>query len=585
MKEDEALSSSPLANAFRVLRQHGIWRQVPLVLALLLSSSLEGLGIGTLLPVLKTVLTSTAHTPTQIEGIIFGTLDFLHLPTSFGSLVLVFAVCMVGRAMISKQIARYMGRMVAKIATELRQEVLDRVLAARWSYFTVNPIGKFLSALNVEANWASYVYRTSLNVLSNFIRAGIYCLIGLLIDWRAALIALAMGVGLGLVNRYYTRMARRAGRNQQVAMRGLVTEFGDVITSFKPLKAMFRHEALIKGLTKEARRVRRAMYDIVVSQQLANAVPDLLITIVLVAAIYIYHLLGLKLEVIGVSGLLILRLMNSVSAVQRALQETATCESYYWALQSTIREAREAEESFPGRETPKLSDAIRFEKVSFSYGEKPVLNDVSLEIPAGRVTTLVGESGSGKTTIADLLLGLFTIDAGSLTLDGRPLREIDLKQWRSMVGYVPQEILLFNGSIIENVALGDPAISEADVRRALEDAGALGFVEALPDGVRAPVGERGALLSGGQRQRIALARALVHRPALLILDEATSALDPQTEAEICEAVRRQAGQMTVLAITHQPGWVEIADRVYRVVNGKVEPAERSDFTQVAAASH
>jgi ATP-binding cassette subfamily C protein len=142
-----------------------------------------------------------------------------------------------------------------------------------------------------------------------------------------------------------------------------------------------------------------------------------------------------------------------------------------------------------------------------------------------------------------------------------------------MVGYVPQEVLLFNGTIFDNIALGDPAITEADVKAALEDAGAQGFVEALPDGLNAPVGERGAMLSGGQRQRIALARALVHRPALLILDEATSALDPETEKEICQTVRRQAGKLTVLAITHQPAWVTIADRVYRVVEGAVEATD------------
>jgi ATP-binding cassette subfamily C protein len=204
---------------------------------------------------------------------------------------------------------------------------------------------------------------------------------------------------------------------------------------------------------------------------------------------------------------------------------------------------------------------------------KPVLKDVSLEIPAGRITTLIGESGSGKTTIADLLLGLFLVDSGRITLDGVPLDQIDLLRWRSMVGYVPQEVLLFNSTVFDNVALGDPGISEADVRAALEDAGCMGFVNELPEGLKAPVGERGAMLSGGQRQRIALARALVHRPALLILDEATSALDPETEAEICQTVRRQAGKLTVLAITHQPAWVTIADRVYRVIEGSVETSD------------
>jgi ATP-binding cassette subfamily C protein len=473
--------------------------------------------------------------------------------------------------------------MVAEIASELRNQVIDRLLQARWSYFTVNPIGRFVAAVSIEAIWGAYVYRTSLNVLAALIRALIYCAIGLIIDWRAAIVAIVLGVGLGLVNRYFTRAGRRAGRNQQLAMRGLLSDFGDVITGFKPLKAMSRHETLIKGLAKETKVIRRSMYDLVFYQQLANAFPDLMINLIMVAAAYVcFRILGLDLSAMLVSGVIVLRLMANVSTVQRAIQETASSESFYWSLQSTINEAREAAETFAGKAAPTLNDACRFDAVTFSYGVKPVLKDVSLEIPAGRITTLIGESGSGKTTIADLLLGLFVVDSGRITLDGMPLDEIDLLRWRSMVGYVPQEVLLFNATVYDNIALGDPGISEADVRAALEDAGAIGFVDALPAGIHSPVGESGAMLSGGQRQRIALARALVHRPVLLILDEATSALDPETEAEICQTVQRQAGKLTVLAITHQPAWVTIADRVYRVVEGSVETTDGAAFMPTLA---
>lgn len=579
MTEDELLGSSALANAFRVLRKHGLWRQIPLSLALVLSGFIEGLGITTLLPILRVIDDPTPGELDRPEQIVFSVLDFLHLPHTLGALVLIFSLCMLVRAVISQQTSRFIGRMVAEIASELRNEVLDRLLQARWSYFTVNPIGRFTSAVSVEAIWGAYVYRTSLTVLAALIRAVIYCAIGLLIDWRAAIVAMVLGIGLGLINRHFTRAGRRAGRNQQLAMRGLLSDFTDVITGFKPLKAMSRHETLIKGLTKETKIIRRSMYDLVVYQQLANALPDLLINLVLVTAAYVcFRILGLDLSAMLVSGVIVLRLMTNVSTVQRAIQETASSESYYWSLQATINEAREAAETFTGTRIPTLKDACRFDCVTFSYGVKPVLKDVSLEIPAGRITTLIGESGSGKTTIADLLLGLFLVDSGRVTLDGVPLGEIDLLRWRSMVGYVPQEVLLFNGTVFDNVALGDPAITEDDVRSALEDAGALAFVNALPEGIRVQVGERGAMLSGGQRQRIALARALVHRPALLILDEATSALDPETEAEICQTVRRQAGKLTVLAITHQPAWVTIADRVYRVVEGSVETTDSNGFT-------
>jgi len=585
LREDQVINSSALANAFRVLRQHGFRRQLPLILALTVGSFLEGLSIGTLLPILKTVTTGETHSPSPLERFIFAALDFLHLPKEFGALVLVFAVCMTARAVLAKQTSRVVGRMVAESATDFRKQVLDSVLQARWSYFTVNPVGRFISAVNSETNWASYVYKTSLNVLASLIRAAIYCLIGLLIDWRAAGVALLLGIGLGLVNRHFVRSARRAGRKQLIAMRSLVSDFGDVITGFKPIKAMHRHESLIAGLARETRSIRRAMYDLVVSQQLANALPDLLIVLALVAAVYTYHRLGLDLSAMGVSGILLLRLMSSVSAVQRSLQETAMSESSYWALKATIGEARAAAEAFTGTAAPTLRQGAAFRGVGFAYDEKPVLTDVSLEIPAGCITTLLGESGSGKTTIADLLLGLIEVDTGTITLDGAALDSIDMRQWRSMVGYVPQEVLLFSDTIFENVALGDPAITDADVRQALEDAGALDFVDSLPEGIRTPVGERGAKLSGGQRQRIALARALVHRPTLLILDEATSALDPATEAEICQTVRRQAGTLTVLAITHQAAWVDIADRVYRVAGGTVEQLERVGLTQAAASAH
>jgi ATP-binding cassette subfamily C protein len=206
--------------------------------------------------------------------------------------------------------------------------------------------------------------------------------------------------------------------------------------------------------------------------------------------------------------------------------------------------------------------------VSFRYGRDPVLRHVSLEIPAGRITALVGPSGSGKSTIADLLLGLYRPESGAVLIDGRDLCEVDVVQWRDMIGYVPQEIILFNDTIMANVALNDREADEARVLSACLMAGLGDVLDALPDGLATRVGERGLKLSGGQRQRIALARALWRQPKLLILDEATSALDPATEAAICTAIASQPG-LTVLVITHQPSWVDRADLVYRVEDGAV----------------
>jgi ATP-binding cassette subfamily C protein len=192
-----------------------------------------------------------------------------------------------------------------------------------------------------------------------------------------------------------------------------------------------------------------------------------------------------------------------------------------------------------------------------------------MEIPHGQITCLVGESGTGKSTIADLIIGLMAPGAGRVLVDGIPLEDLDLAAWRRSIGYVPQDNLLLHDTILSNVVLGDPDLTEENALQALRAAGAEGFVRDLPEGVHTVVGERGARLSGGQRQRIMIARALAHQPRLLILDEATSALDAASEAAICETLASLKGQITMLAVTHQSALQRVADRVYQVHDGTV----------------
>jgi ATP-binding cassette, subfamily C, bacterial len=194
---------------------------------------------------------------------------------------------------------------------------------------------------------------------------------------------------------------------------------------------------------------------------------------------------------------------------------------------------------------------------------------VALSIAAGELAVLIGPSGAGKTSIVDLLVGLVQPQVGQIWIDDVLLSDLDLKAWRCTVGYVPQETFLLHESVFVNVTLGDLALTASDVETALRAAGAWEFISALPEGMETSVGERGARLSGGQRQRIAIARALVRKPQFLILDEATASLDPDSEAAICATVRRLRGAMTILAISHQPALLEVADTVYRLDNGIV----------------
>ena len=178
-----------------------------------------------------------------------------------------------------------------------------------------------------------------------------------------------------------------------------------------------------------------------------------------------------------------------------------------------------------------------------------------------------------------MLTGLNRPASGRVLVDGVPLSEISNRKWRSLIGYVPQELNLLHGTIFENISLGDPRVTEADAWEALRLAGADSFARDLPHGLSTDVGEMGAKLSGGQRQRISLARALAVKPQLLVFDEVTSALDPETEAEIVARIAKLKGKYTIIAITHRPAWTTIATKAYKVKAGVVTPMAKPRKTR------
>jgi ABC-type multidrug transport system fused ATPase/permease subunit len=186
------------------------------------------------------------------------------------------------------------------------------------------------------------------------------------------------------------------------------------------------------------------------------------------------------------------------------------------------------------------------------------------------VVALVGPSGAGKSTLADLVLRFYDPDRGSITIDGRDLRTLRQAAYRRLFGVVPQEALLLNGTVRENIAYGRDAVSDADVDRAARLANAHDFIAELPQGLETQVGDRGIRLSGGQRQRIALARALVGRPEILVLDEATSALDTESEKAVQEAIERAIAGTTSIVIAHRLSTILHADRIAVVNDGVVE---------------
>jgi ATP-binding cassette subfamily C protein len=280
-------------------------------------------------------------------------------------------------------------------------------------------------------------------------------------------------------------------------------------------------------------------------------------------------LMGMKMAVILVAAVVFYRAVSLLTQLQGAYQNLVVHENFVQRVMTKINSAEEAREHRFGAQLVNLDCKIHFEKVSFKFDERTVLDDISIDIPARKFTSIVGPSGSGKSTLIDLITGLYRPQDGHVEIDGIPMDNADIRDWRQKIGYVPQELSLFNDTVFANVALKDSNVTEEDVKRALRQAGAWQFVSILSNGIYAQVGERGTQLSGGERQRISLARALLGRPQLLILDEPTTALDPDTEREICLTLSELSGELTVLAVSHQPALMEVADVVYRLTNGVV----------------
>jgi subfamily B ATP-binding cassette protein MsbA len=228
-------------------------------------------------------------------------------------------------------------------------------------------------------------------------------------------------------------------------------------------------------------------------------------------------------------------------------------------------------------EVPPNGGAIRFQDVRFGYGaETSILDGITLEIPAGGKVALVGPSGAGKTTIFNLLLRFYERSSGGITIDGQDIHGVTLESLRAAIGVVTQEAILFDESVVDNIALGRPGASRTEIERAARDAAAHDFICEMPQGYDTRVGEGGLKLSGGQRQRIAIARAMLRNAPILLLDEATSALDTESERQVQEALTRLSAGRTTIVIAHRLSTVRDADRIFVLDKGRVVEAGQHD---------
>jgi len=549
-------------------------RTAIMLLALSIAGVAEGLSLTTLLPLMSVAVGGTPES--GFGHTVVNLLSHFGLQPTIGVMLCIIVGGMVVKSILLLLANRQVGYTVAHVATALRLELIEALLASRWEYFLRQHTGALANSIATEAYRAATGFQYGASVIALAIQVLAYSVVALLVSWQATLASLVIGMFFLYALHQLVRASRRAGARQTRLMRALLSFLTDVLGSVKPLKAMGRDNVAETVMREQNRQLESAMRREVMSKETLRALQEPMVTALAACGLFLALVYWkMSLPEVMVLVFLLVRILTLLNKMQRQFQHQTTQDSAYWSLRASAAEARRAVERFTGTMAPTLDQGIRMSNVWFAYGGKSVFRGLDLNIPAGSFTAVVGESGIGKSTFLDLICGLAHVETGQVLVDGISIETLDLKRWRRLIGYVPQENVLLHDTICANVLVGERDLTRADAERALRQSGAWDFVAALPDGMDSIVGERGGMISGGQRQRIALARALAHGPKLLVLDEPTSALDPDSEKLICATLDELAGKLTIIAVSHQPAMAAVADRIYAFDGGQARLLKES----------
>ena len=472
----------------------------------------------------------------------------------------------------------YMSGLVQERATFLlRSRVFSHVQELPLQFFDQNRLGDVLKRVTEDAN---KIMAALVAISGEFLVNGVkfigFAGVMLFINWRFSVIVLAyvpLLLFLYITFRRNIRAAAKVARTKEGEMMTLTLE---TLGAIREVKAFGREaQQLARFQAHGQERIRSALRSIRWEASFSPVIDFIQATST--AAVIWYGVSQILVGQLSVGELIIFmsylkdmyRPLRKFSKLSATLQKAAVSGD---RLAKILDARRDTEEPPDARPLERAQGAIRFERVSFAYPrapERPVLQEVDLEVAPGQVIALVGSTGAGKSTLANLLLRFYEPTAGTIYLDGQDIRSIRLADLRRQFAIVPQESVLFACSIRENIAYGRPEAQEEEIVAAAKAANAHEFILGLPQGYDTVVGERGATLSGGQRQRIAIARALLCDAPILILDEPTAALDAGSEELVMSALERLMQGRTTFVVAHRLSTVRNADRIVVLDRGRI----------------
>jgi subfamily B ATP-binding cassette protein MsbA len=462
-----------------------------------------------------------------------------------------------------------------RVVADLRRELFDSYLRLPATFFDRNSAGQLISKLAYNSEQVANAATKAVISAFRDIMLLVYLLIVMLsINARLTAVMLMLVPVVALVVTTISRKFRKISRNIQDSMGDVAHVTEEAVVGQRVVKVFRGQESENARFDRVNERTRRLHMRMIATHMLSSSMVQLAAGLAMVTLMIVSTRPSMLDQITAGTFTSIFFAMvatipplKRLTTVQSQMQKgIAAAESIFVVIDS------EKEADHGTRTIERARGEVEFNDVSFQYNsdEKPILENITLRLPAGSVTALVGHSGSGKTTLAGLLPRFYQYQKGHILLDGYELSEYQLDNLREQIALVSQEVVLFNDTIAGNIAYG--ALSNTDretIVAAAKAAHAMEFVEQLPEGLDTRLGEHGTLLSGGQRQRLAIARALLKDAPVLILDEATSALDSESERVIQDALKEVMKNRTTLVIAHRLSTIENADQVIVLSKGRV----------------
>ena len=504
------------------------------------------------------------------------------VPTYFQNAWTVVAVALVG-ATVLKAIFDYLGTYLVNyvgfgVITDLRNDLYEAILRRSAAFFQRHATGTLVSTIINDIERVQFAMST---VLAEFLQqfftlvftAFVVVLLGGKMAWILLLFVPFIIASAGKIGRRVRRTTRR-GQDKLADIQNILHE---TITGNRIVKAFSMEAWESARFRNAAQRLFRANLRSVVAAALSSPLMDI-IGAVAIALLLLVGRDQIKAHVFTAGTFLafiiaVFKLYEPVrkfAIFNNNFQQSLGASSSIFTFMDGVDVVVEQPQA---RVLQPFHRNISFEHVSFSYGQdgdaREVLRDINLEVQAGEVLAVVGSSGAGKSTLVHLIPRFFDVTSGRLLIDGCNVRDLTLASLRAQIGIVTQETVLFNDTVRNNIAYGQPRIPQERVVQAAKAALAHDFVSELPEGYNSVIGERGVLLSGGERQRIAIARALLKDAPILILDEATSALDNESEVLVQSALQNLISGRTVMVIAHRLSTIRRADRIVVLEGGTI----------------